>query len=123
MFVDVGGDLLAHGDEPGLRSPLCDALMLAAAARLADAGVPVLTAVFGVGCDGELTPAEVFARIAEVAAAGGLCGARGLTEPVARAARGRDGSTCRPRPAPRRCARFAATGVRLRSATEHGWSS
>ena len=83
VFVDVGGDLLADGDEPGLRSPLCDALMLAAAARLADAGVPVLTAVFGVGCDGELTPAEVFARIAEVAAAGGLCGARGLTEPVA----------------------------------------
>ena len=83
VFVDVGGDLLAQGDEPGLRSPLCDALMLAAAARLADAGVPVLTAVFGVGCDGELTPPEVFARIADVAAAGGLCGARGLTEPVA----------------------------------------
>ncbi len=83
VFVDVGGDLLAHGDEPGLRSPLCDALMLAAAARLAHAGVPILTAVFGVGCDGELTPPEVFARIADVAAAGGLCGARGLTAPVA----------------------------------------
>ena len=83
VFVDVGGDLLAEGGERGLRSPLCDALMLAAAARLADDGVPVLTAVFGVGCDGELTPAEVFARIAGVAAAGGLCGARGLTEPVA----------------------------------------
>lgn len=83
VFVDVGGDLLARGDEPGLRSPLCDALMLAAAARLADAGVPVLAAVFGVGCDGELTPREVYARIAEVARAGGLCGSRGLTEPVA----------------------------------------
>jgi hypothetical protein len=83
VFVDVGGDLLAHGDEPGLRSPLCDALMLAAAARLADAGVPVLAAIFGVGCDGELTPSEVLARIADVAGAGGLCGARGLTEPVA----------------------------------------
>ncbi len=83
VFVDVGGDLLAQGDESGLRSPLCDALMLAAAARLADAGVPVLAAIFGVGCDGELTPSEVFARIADVAGAGGLCGARGLTEPVA----------------------------------------
>jgi hypothetical protein len=82
VFVDVGGDLLAQGDEPGLRSPLCDALMLAAASRLSDAGVPVLAAIFGVGCDAELTPDEVFARISHVAAAGGLCGARGLTEPV-----------------------------------------
>ena len=34
VFVDVGGDVLAHGDEPGLRSPLCDAIMLAAAQHL-----------------------------------------------------------------------------------------
>ena len=26
VFIDVGGDALAHGDEPGLASPLCDAL-------------------------------------------------------------------------------------------------
>ena len=83
VFVDVGGDLVAQGDEPGLRSPLCDALMLAAAARLADRGKPVLTAIFGIGCDAELTPDEVYARLAEVAAAGGFGGARGLTEPVA----------------------------------------
>ena len=38
VFVDVGGDALAHGDEPGLASPLCDALLLAAAARLAERG-------------------------------------------------------------------------------------
>src|SRR3954454_13806390 len=30
VFVDVGGHVLAHGHEPGLVSPLCDALMLAA---------------------------------------------------------------------------------------------
>jgi hypothetical protein len=83
VFVDVGGDLLAQGDEPGLRSPLCDALMLAAAARLGAAGRPVLAAIFGVGCDAELTVAEVLARLSEVAAAGGFAGARGLTEPVA----------------------------------------
>ncbi|MGZ4225705.1 MAG: DUF1152 domain-containing protein [Solirubrobacteraceae bacterium] len=83
MFVDVGGDLLAQGDEPGLRSPLCDAVMLAAASRLSDAGRPVLAAIFGVGCDAELTPDEVLARLSDVAAAGGLGGARGLTEPVA----------------------------------------
>ena len=94
VFVDVGGDALAHGDEPGLASPLCDAVMLAAAAHLAkrsvcptggehQAAIPVLGGIFGVGCDGELTVAEVLERLAEVAAAGGFAGARGLTEGVA----------------------------------------
>jgi hypothetical protein len=84
VFVDVGGDALAHGDEPGLASPLCDALLLAAAALLAARGSPaVLGGIFGIGCDGELTPSEVLARLAEVAAAGGFAGARGLTPAVA----------------------------------------
>jgi hypothetical protein len=83
VFVDVGGDLLAQGDEAGLRSPLCDALMLAAAARLASQGLPVLLGIFGIGCDAELTQDEVLARLASVASADGFCGARGLTEPVA----------------------------------------
>jgi hypothetical protein len=83
VFVDVGGDVLAQGDEPGLRSPLCDAVMLAAAGHLGRLGYPVLAGVFGIGCDAELTPNEVLAQLARVAAAGGLGGARGLTEPVA----------------------------------------
>jgi hypothetical protein len=97
VFVDVGGDVLAHGDEPGLASPLCDAIMLAAAAHLAkrdvcpgdahiatgSSAIPVLGGIFGAGCDGELRPAEVLERIAEVAAAGGFAGARGLTAPIA----------------------------------------
>lgn len=83
VFVDVGGDVLAEGDEPGLRSPLCDAVMLAAASRLRAAGHPVLLGIFGVGCDAELTPDEVLARLAEVATGGGFCGARGLTAAVA----------------------------------------
>lgn len=80
VFVDVGGDAIAHGGEPGLASPLCDALMLAAASRIA--APAVLGGVFGAGCDGELTPAEVMERVAELAAAGGLAGVRGLTPPV-----------------------------------------
>jgi hypothetical protein len=89
VFLDVGGDALAHGDEPGLASPLCDALLLAAAARLAErqgggSPPPVLGGIFGIGCDGELTPSEVLARLAELAAAGGLAGARGLTPAVVR---------------------------------------
>ena len=83
VFLDVGGDALAHGDEPGLGSPLCDAVMLAAAARLGDAGRPVLAAIFGIGCDAELTSDEVLARLSDVAGGGGLVGARGLTDPVA----------------------------------------
>ena len=83
VFVDVGGDAIAHGHEPGLGSPLCDALLLAAAGRMARAGVPVLGGLFGAGCDGELTPREVDERLAEIGAAGGLAGARGLTGPVA----------------------------------------
>ncbi|MFL5861198.1 MAG: DUF1152 domain-containing protein [Solirubrobacteraceae bacterium] len=84
VFIDVGGDVLAQGDEPGLRSPLCDALMLAAAGRLLAAGRPVLLGIFGIGCDSELTTGEVLERISWVAGAGGLGGVRGLTEPIAR---------------------------------------
>ena len=86
VFLDVGGDVLAHGHEAGLGSPLCDALMLAAAVRMersAGSAPPVLGAIFGPGCDGELTLSEVSDRLAHVAAAGGLAGARGLTPPIA----------------------------------------
>jgi ribulose-5-phosphate 4-epimerase/fuculose-1-phosphate aldolase len=83
IFVDVGGDVLANGPEPGLASPLCDSVMLAAAVRMQRGGHPVLGAVFGLGCDGELTIEEVWARVAEVASVGGLAGARGITPPVA----------------------------------------
>jgi hypothetical protein len=83
VFIDVGGDVLAQGDERGLSSPLCDAMMLAAAARLSQAGRSVLAGIFGIGCDAELTPREVLALLARLADAGGWAGARGLTEPVA----------------------------------------
>jgi hypothetical protein len=83
VFVDVGGDVLAHGGEPGLASPLCDAVMLAAASRLGEAGRGVLGAVFGLGCDGELTLPELDERLAELGAADGLAGACGLTPAVA----------------------------------------
>jgi hypothetical protein len=82
VYVDVGGDVLARGDEPGLASPLCDAVMLAAAAR-PDASIESLGAVFGPGCDGELTAEEVLERIAELASAGAWLGAWGLTPEIA----------------------------------------
>jgi hypothetical protein len=57
-------------------------MMLAAAPALAAAGVGVLGAVFGAGCDGELTPAEVLDRLREVDAAGGSLGDTALDEPT-----------------------------------------
>lgn len=71
VLLDVGGDVLAHGDEPGLASPLADAIVLSAAPRMT---TPTLGIVFGTGCDGELTPDEVAARLDEVARAGGDLG-------------------------------------------------
>jgi hypothetical protein len=82
IYVDVGGDVLAVGGEPGLASPLCDAVMLAAAVRASDRVRP-LGAVFGPGCDGELTAEEVLGRVAELAAANAWLGTWGLTEEAA----------------------------------------
>ncbi|MEU8986280.1 DUF1152 domain-containing protein [Streptomyces sp. NPDC048558] len=59
-IVDVGGDILAHGDEDTLCSPLVDALVLAAC-RLA--GVPATVYVAGPGADGEIPQAEVLDRL------------------------------------------------------------
>jgi hypothetical protein len=80
ILLDVGGDVLAHGDEPGLASPLADAVMLAATHHLETTAV---LGVFGAGCDGELTPPEVLERIAEVSMADGLLGAWMLTADAA----------------------------------------
>jgi hypothetical protein len=78
VLLDVGGDVLAHGDEAGLASPLCDAIVLAAGFFLARSR-SVIGAVYGPGCDGELTPDEVLRRITELQSADALLGAWGIT--------------------------------------------
>jgi hypothetical protein len=91
VCVDVGGDVLARGDEPGLASPLCDAMMVAATLRVAagdhiargDGRVKPLLAVIGPGCDGELTATEVLGRVGELARAGAWLGAWGVTPQIA----------------------------------------
>lgn len=80
--VDVGGDSLAQGGEPGLRSPLADAIMLAAFVALEKKGYNTLWGVFGYGSDGELTPEEIERALAKVAKMGGLLGAWALTPQV-----------------------------------------
>lgn len=80
ICADVGGDVLAEGHEPGLASPLCDAVMLAASCA---AGARAMLAVVGPGCDGELSAAEVLGRVAACARAGTWAGTWGLTPAVA----------------------------------------
>lgn len=81
-FVDIGGDAIAAGTEPGLASPLCDAVMLAAAARLDDP-VRTILGVLGAGCDGELSPDEVLERVSALAATGAWIETLGVTPETA----------------------------------------
>jgi hypothetical protein len=81
--IDVGGDSLAQGHEPGLRSPLADSIMLAAFAELAKRGRRTLWGVFGYGSDGELTVDEIEAVLSKLAAVNGLQGACALTQKIA----------------------------------------
>jgi hypothetical protein len=56
LLVDIGGDVLARGDESQLRSPLADAMTLAALVRT---DLPGQVVVAGPGLDGEMPEAEV----------------------------------------------------------------
>ena len=80
--VDVGGDSLAEGGEPGLRSPLADSVMLAAYAEFERRGRRTLWGVFGYGSDGEMTVDEMESALSRVAKGGGLLGAWALTPKV-----------------------------------------
>ena len=77
--TDSGGDALAAGDEPGLRSPLADAVCLAA---LTDLDTESVLGVFGYGSDGELSVDELDDGVARAASRGGLLGSWGLTPRV-----------------------------------------
>lgn len=95
--VDVGGDVLARGEEQGLQSPLCDAVMVAALQKASDrprsdteasgraGSTPAdsLLAVIGAGCDGELSVAEVLERVADLGRAGAWLGTWGPTREIA----------------------------------------
>ncbi|MEV6682479.1 DUF1152 domain-containing protein [Streptomyces erythrochromogenes] len=59
--VDIGGDILTHGDEPGLCSPFGDALTLAACHLT---GIPTTVHVAGPGLDGEIDERSLLGRLA-----------------------------------------------------------
>lgn len=63
-LVDVGGDVIAHGDEITLLSPLADALTLAALDGLS---VPTEVVVAGPGLDGEIPAADVMEQCVRLA--------------------------------------------------------
>jgi hypothetical protein len=63
QVIDAGGDILAAGHEPELRSPLADALALAAVDGI---GCPAEVLVAGLGLDGELPEEELLRRCAEL---------------------------------------------------------
>ncbi len=79
--VDAGGDVLAAGTEPGIRSPVADGIVLVA---LADLETDGCLGVFGYGSDGELTLGELQARYEVLAGNDGVLGAWGLTPRVRR---------------------------------------
>ncbi|WP_411104189.1 DUF1152 domain-containing protein [Streptomyces sp. cmx-4-9] len=59
-LVDVGGDIVARGDEPTLRSPLGDALAVAACAA---AGLDTTVYVAGPGLDNEVPLPDLLPRL------------------------------------------------------------
>jgi hypothetical protein len=81
--LDVGGDSLAQGHEPGLRSPLADSIMIAAFAELEQRGHRTMWGMFGYGSDGELSVDEIEMALSKLAAADGLLGACALTPKIA----------------------------------------
>ncbi|MFJ4776609.1 DUF1152 domain-containing protein [Streptomyces sp. NPDC088762] len=59
-IVDIGGDVLTHGNEPTLRSPFGDALTLAACHLT---GIPTTVYVAGPGLDGEIGERDLLERL------------------------------------------------------------
>jgi hypothetical protein len=65
IVVDVGGDIVARGNEAGLRSPLADSLTLAAAL---ETKIPTSVVVLGPGADAELPERQVLGLLYDIAA-------------------------------------------------------
>ncbi len=81
--IDVGGDVIAKGSEPGLMSPLADSMMLAAFAKLEN-HITSLIGLFGFGSDGELTQGELESSMRLLLKEGGVLGSWGITQDALR---------------------------------------
>lgn len=76
--IDVGGDVIAQGYEPGLMSPLADSVMLSAFSIL-EKDITAIIGLFGFGSDGELTLDELERSMKRVLKHGGVLGSWGIT--------------------------------------------
>ncbi len=77
--IDVGGDILATGKEPGLASPLADSILLSALNRLS-MKVETFIGVLGYGSDGELKPEEIDKSLSIISRHGGLLTSSGINK-------------------------------------------
>lgn len=76
--IDVGGDCISFGNEPGLQSPLADSMMVAALYNLSGS-IKTVIGLFGCGSDGELSFNELENSLSTIANHGGYYGAWGIT--------------------------------------------
>lgn len=72
--VDAGGDAISVGFESGVRSPLADAISVAALKQ-----IDGLIAVTGFGSDGELRVEELLLNISQIIANGGFLGCTSMS--------------------------------------------
>ncbi|ADY00942.1 hypothetical protein VMUT_0731 [Vulcanisaeta moutnovskia 768-28] len=78
--IDVGGDVLALGNEDGLYSPLTDSYSVAVLSKVQDyTGAQVVLGIAGPGVDGELDRDYVLMRISQLASKCAFLGAYGPT--------------------------------------------
>ena len=73
--IDVGGDVLLKGDESTVRSPICDAIILAVLAHLPDTYLGVI----GLGADGELPLSDFIKRFELIKKEQGFIGCRNFS--------------------------------------------
>ena len=77
LGVDCGSDSLYSGKESKVLSPLVDAMVMAALSKIEEKS---MLGLIGYGCDGDLMPEEIDARLAELARENGILGSMGLSE-------------------------------------------
>jgi len=75
--IDVGGDILTQGHEPGLISPMADNMLLSA---LANIDIPTIIGIMGPGSDGEISQDTIMRYMGILARNGGYLGAIGITK-------------------------------------------
>ena len=75
--MDVGGDVLASGDEKGLASPLADSIMLNVLYKISNK-IRTFIGVLGFGSDGELNQKEILKSLELISKKKGLISSLGI---------------------------------------------